>query len=297
MKNTTGRPSIASIQHQLKQLALAENKAYQLILTRYFQERLLFRLAVSGYETQFCLKGGTWLYAIEGQKSRPTLDIDLLAIGLARETDQLPGIFSEIGRMSCQTDGVHFDTASLTAESIAKVGPYPGVRLKLPASLGNIRQVMQIDIGFGDVVTPAPVRMSYPTLLAMEPPQLLAYSLETVIAEKFEAMIDLAQINSRMKDFYDVYQLLLRQPYTDITLMEAIRQTFRWRQTLARANHPLFSPDFSRDPRRSSQWQAFLRKTGLADSLSFIDVMDLITTRLLPIYQILVSEAADKRTA
>ena len=291
MKNTT-----ASIQHQLKQLAVAEKKAYQLILTRYFQERLLFRLATSPYEAQFCLKGGTLLYAIEQQKSRPTLDIDLLALGLTRETDRLPAIFREIGRIRCETDGVHFDTTLLTAEPITKVGPYPGVRLKLPASLGNIRQVMQIDIGFGDVVTPAPVPMSYPTLLAMEPPQLLAYSLETVIAEKFDAMIDLAEINSRMKDFYDVYQLLSGKRYTDNTLLEAIRQTFRWRQTMVRANHPLFSPGFSRDPRRNNQWQAFLRKTGLADSLAFIEVMDLITVKLSPVYQLLVREADDKLT-
>ena len=291
MKNTT-----ASIQHQLKQLAVAEKKAYQLILTRYFQERLLFRLATSPYEAQFCLKGGTLLYAIEQQKSRPTLDIDLLALGLTRETDRLPAIFREIGRVRYETDGVHFDTTRLTAEPITKVGPYPGVRLKLPASLGNIRQVMQIDIGFGDVVTPAPVPMSYPTLLAMEPPQLLAYSLETVIAEKFDAMIDLAEINSRMKDFYDVHQLLSGDRYTDTTLVEAIRQTFRWRQTMVSANHPLFSPGFSRDPRRNSQWQAFLRKTGLADSLAFIEVMDLITVKLLPVYQLLVREAENKPT-
>lgn len=296
MKKTIEPRSVASIQHQLKQLAIGEKKAYQLILTRYFQERLLFRLATSAYEAQFCLKGGALLYAIEQQTSRPTLDIDLLALGLTRETDRLPAIFREIGRISCETDGVRFDTAHLTAEPITKVGPYPGVRLKLPASLGNIRQVMQIDIGFGDVVTPAPVLMSYPTLLAMEPPQLLAYSLETVIAEKFDAMIDLAEINSRMKDFYDVYRLLAGGQYTDPTLIEAIRQTFRWRQTMVRADHPLFGAGFSRDPRRSSQWQAFLRKTGLADSLTFTDVMDLITVKLLPVYQLLVREADTKPT-
>jgi predicted nucleotidyltransferase component of viral defense system len=200
--------AIASIQYQLKQLAVAEGKAYQLVLTRYFQERLLFRLAASAYSNQFCLKGGTLLYAVEQQKSRPTLDIDLLAMGLSRETDRLPQIFSEIGGIDYEMDGVVFDTATLTAEPITKAGPYPGVRLKLPVSLGNIRQPLQIDVGFGDIVTPAPVRMSYPTLLAMEQPQILAYSLETVIAGKFDAMIDLAEINSRMKDFYDVYRLL-----------------------------------------------------------------------------------------
>lgn len=124
--------SIASIQHQLKQLAIADGKSYQLVLTRYFQERLLFRLAASVYNDQFCLKGGTLLYAIEQQKSRPTLDIDLLAMGLTRETDRLPQIFSEIGEIAYDTDGVVFDSARLTAEPITKAGPYPGVRIKLP---------------------------------------------------------------------------------------------------------------------------------------------------------------------
>lgn len=289
MKNT-----VASIQHQLKQLAIAEGKAYQLVLTRYFQERLLFRLATSVYNDQFCLKGGALLYAMEGQKSRPTLDIDLLAMGLTRETDRLPPIFSEIGGIDYETDGVVFDSTRLTAESITKEGPYPGVRLKLPASLGNIRQVLQIDVGFGDVVVPNPVRMSYPTLLAMEQPQLLAYSPETVIAEKFDAMIDLAEINSRMKDFYDVYRLLAAQHYTEPTLEEAISQTLRWRQTILQANHPLFSVHFATHPPRVRQWEVFLKKTGLADSLPFMDVMEVIRAKLLPIYQTLVEDDAAK---
>ncbi len=284
------KKTVASIQHQLKQLAVAEGKAYQLVLTRYFQERLLFRLAVSVYNDQFCLKGGTLLYAIEQQKSRPTLDIDLLAMGLTRETDRLPQIFSEIGRINYHTDGVVFDSSRLTTELITKAGPYPGVRLKLPVSLGNISQFLQIDVGFGDIVTPAPVRMSYPTLLAMEQPQILAYSLETVIAEKFDAMIDLAEINSRMKDFYDVYRLLAAERYEEPTLREAIGQTLRWRQTVVTPNHPLFSAGFATNPQRARQWQSFLRKTGLADSLPFVDVMGLITAKLCPIYQTLIGE-------
>lgn len=289
--------SIASIQHQLKQLAVAEGKAYQLVLTRYFQERLLFRLEASAYNTQFCLKGGTLLYAIEQEKSRPTLDIDLLAMGLPHETDRLTQIFSEIGRIDYETDGVVCDPTALTTESITKAGPYPGVRLKLPVSLGNIRQSLQIDVGFGDVVTPAPVRMSYPTLLAMERPQILAYSLETVIAEKFDAMIDLAEINSRMKDFYDVYRLLITERYSESTLREAIGQTLRWRQTVVPKNHPLFSTDFAINPPRTRQWQSFLRKTGLAESLPFVEVMELITAKLLPIYQTLVEKAETKPRA
>lgn len=290
------RNIIASIQHQLKQLAIAEGKAYQLILTRYFQERLLFRLAATAYKAQFCLKGGTLLYALEQEKSRPTLDIDLLALNLTRQTDRLAVIFSEISQVRCDPDGVVFGSTLPTTESITKAGPYPGIRVKLPVTLGNIQQILQIDIGFEDVVTPAPVQMLYPTLLAMEPPAILAYSVETVIAEKFDAMIDLAEINSRMKDFYDVYRLLTGTRYSAPTLTEAIRQTFRWRQTPVRAYHPLFSSGFVLDARRRGQWQAFLRKSELDPSLSFDEVMRGIVDTLLPIYQLLLQEATKRET-
>ncbi|MBO0953360.1 nucleotidyl transferase AbiEii/AbiGii toxin family protein, partial [Fibrella forsythiae] len=126
MKNT-----IASIQHQLKELAVADGKAYQLILTRYFQKRLLFRLAASAYSAQFCLKGGPLLYALEQEKSRPTLDIDLLTVSLSRQTEQRPQIFAQISGLDYPPDGVVFDAATLKGEPIKKAGPYPGGRLKL----------------------------------------------------------------------------------------------------------------------------------------------------------------------
>ena len=168
---------------------------------------------------------------------------------------------------------------------ITNEGAYPGIRLKIGASLGNIRQVMQIDIGFGDVVTPAPTRMDYPTLLAMESPRVQAYSIETIIAEKFEAMIDLAQINSRMKDFYDVYRLLQGEHYEESTLNQAVTNTFDWRQTAANPEHPLFTDDFATDQKRMGQWMTFLRKSGLDTRLEFTEVMETITQKLLPIYQ------------
>lgn len=189
------RNNIASIQSMLKHIAQEEGKAYQLILTRYFQERLLFRVFSSVYALNFCLKGGALLYALEQEKSRPTLDVDLLALQLSNEAPRLIEVFTEIGTIEYDTDGVILDTRTLTAVPITNEGAYPGIRIKIGVSLGNIRQVMQVDIGFGDVVTPAPTRMQYPTLLAMDSPQVQAYSIETIIAEKFEAMIDLAQIN------------------------------------------------------------------------------------------------------
>ena len=198
-------------------------------------------------------------------------------------------MFTEIGSIEYDADGVTFDTQTLSAIPITNEGTYPGIRIKIAASLGNIRQVMQVDIGFGDVVTPAPTRMEYPTLLAMDSPQVQAYSIETIIAEKFEAMIDLAQINSRMKDFYDVYRLLQGGQYEESTLNQAITNTFTWRQTVAEPAHPLFTDDFATDYKRTGQWTAFLRKLGLNTRLEFTEVMKTITQKLHPVYQRIVN--------
>ena len=281
---------VASLQSKLRQIAQADGKSYQLILTRYFQERLLYRLFMSDYRTHFCLKGGALLYAIEQERSRPTLDIDLLAIDLSNEIPQLRAVFEVIGAIEYETDGVRFDTSELTATPITHESLYPGLWLKIVARLGTIQQVLQIDIGFGDIVTPGPTPMAYPTLLVMEAPQVLAYSRETVIAEKFEAMIDLAQLNSRMKDFYDVYRLLEGGQYTAQTLQDAIRNTFRWRQTVCEASHPLFRIEFANDLQRKGQWKAFLTKSGLDTGLEFTRVMQMITRHLYPIYQQLIAQ-------
>ena len=278
---------IASIQSRLKQIARQEGKAYQLILTRYFQERLLFRVFSSAYAANFCLKGGALLYALEQEKSRPTLDVDFLALQLANEPARMLAVFREISGIVYEDDGVRFETGTLTAVAITNEGAYPGIRLKMEARLGNIHQGMQIDIGFGDVVTPAPRQMDYPTLLAMASPRVLAYSIETIIAEKFEAMIDLGQINSRMKDFYDVYRLLEGEHYEIATLSQAIGNTFSWRQTVTQSPHPLFSDEFARDQRRVAQWRAFLHKSGLDEGLDFTQVMATITRKLYVIYELI----------
>lgn len=276
---------ILSIQGKLRQLAQIDGKNFQLILIRYFQERLIYRLSISHYRENFCLKGGTLLYALEQEKSRPTLDIDLLGLKMSAEHAHLIKVFIEICEKNDEQDGVIFNTNSLIATEITKEGKYSGVRLKVEAQLGNIRQNLQIDIGFGDIIIPKPMLMVYPTLLEMNEPHIWAYSIESVIAEKFEAMIDLAETNSRMKDFYDVFQLLQSGNIQEDNLNEAIVQTFRRRQTQFIDAHPLFNNTFSRDEKRNQQWLAFLRKTKLDETIDFQEVMQVIKTNLLPIYE------------
>jgi predicted nucleotidyltransferase component of viral defense system len=277
--------NIASIQTKLRQLAQSDGRNYQLILIRYFQERLIYRISVSDYSENFCLKGGTLLYAWEQEKSRPTLDIDLLSLRIMPEQSHIKNVFTEICQKNNEQDGVTFDVNSLVTSEISKEAKYTGVRVKIEAYLGNIRQNLQIDIGFGDIITPRPIFMVYPTLLEMNMPHIWAYSIESVIAEKFEAMIDLAEANSRMKDFYDIYHLLKSPNLQMEILSEAISQTFKRRQTVYRNGHPLFDDAFAIDAKRQTQWSAFLRKSKLNEMLDFQLVMNIIREHLLPIYK------------
>jgi predicted nucleotidyltransferase component of viral defense system len=285
MKNLT-----ASIQAKLKQIANSEKKSYQLILTRYFQERLLYRIFISTYKTHFCLKGGALLYAFEKEASRPTLDIDLLGLEIANNLLHFKKVFYEICCIDDVTDAVTFNLDSLTTSKINKVDKYSGVRVKVEVRLGNIKQNLQVDIGFGDVVTPNPVAMDYPTLLDMNIPKIQAYSIETLIAEKFEAMISLAEMNSRMKDFYDIYSLLLHKKYDSDILKKAIFNTFQKRKTDFIANHSLFEDKFAENEKMLVQWKSFLVKSTLDTNIAFVEVLSLIKVELLPVYEALKEE-------
>lgn len=283
------KTSIPSIQSRLKNVAQRKNKTYQIILIRYFIERLIYRLSISPFKNNFCLKGGALLYAFEQAVSRPTMDLDLLGLQIANEQTELKKIFQAICQLPCADDGVSFIHESVTTSEIEKESKYSGIRLKIDARLGNIRQLMQIDIGFGDVITPAPVEMSYPTLLPMPMPQILAYSVETVIAEKFEAMISLAALNSRMKDFYDIYGLFKNSSPNLEVLENAIHNTFQKRETAFSDNHVLFTKDFLENDKRQQDWNAFLKKMNI-EFVDFPTVMSLITECLKPIYDKLKQE-------
>jgi hypothetical protein len=221
------------------------------------------------------------------------MDLDLLGLRISNDEDEMKAVFQAICQIECKEDCVSFLHETITTDEIKKEGRYSGVRVKIDGRLGNIRQMSQIDIGFGDIVTPSPVDMTYPTLLQLPEPKILAYSLETVIAEKFEAMISLAAQNSRMKDFYDVYRLLLSFDINDAVLKTAIQNTFNRRETPFERNHVVFSTEFINSPKRQQEWGAFLRKMGRfieVDPLTFEKVMLVIQSRLAPIYDSLYAE-------
>jgi len=277
--------SAKSIRTALKNIAAKENIDFQIIITRYFHERLLFRVANSQYADKFFLKGGALLYAIEGLHIRPTLDIDLLAKKISNDKEQLKQIFRTICSLKSDEDCVVFDIGKMETENIIEEDKYNGIRVLVDAMLDTIKQRLQIDIGFSDIITPAPVNLIYPVLLdELTKPEIQAYSIETIIAEKFHAMITLGTFNSRMKDFYDVYILLKNNDIKDMNLKEAILQTFKNRKTDFVKEHELFSENFHLNQNRQMLWSAFLHKMKITENLDFSFVINNIMQRLYPIY-------------
>ena len=194
-----------SIRTRLLNLAKEEKQEYMKVLVRYLHERLLFRISASPYKSHFLLKGSSLLFALDGFKARPTIDIDLLGERISNDRENLKEVFQKVCAIECEDDGVTFDADSLELEPIAVEKKYPGTCVKVVAHLDTIIQQVSVDIGFGDVITPYPLSLDYPSLLPDVPSvELYAYSLETLIAEKFHTMIDRDESNSRMKDFFDV---------------------------------------------------------------------------------------------
>jgi predicted nucleotidyltransferase component of viral defense system len=279
----------ASIRAKLKNIADKERKPFDFILMLYFVERLLFKLSISRYSDQFVLKGGLLLYIIMNEKARPTKDIDLLAGEIANNLDVLRGIFADVSAIPSD-DAVTYDAESITTERIKEDADYEGVRIKIIARLGNARKSLQFDIGFGDVVIPKPDILEYPTLLDMSKPIIKAYSKESVIAEKFEAMLYLAELNSRMKDFYDIYSLCISFNFEGRVLYEAVLQTLIRRGTHTPKEPTVFSDDFAGNKDKATQWSAFKRRASVGDNIDFRKAVETITIFLKPIYERILSE-------
>lgn len=250
-----------SIRSKLLNIAKEENTFYQTILTRYFQERLLYRISQTRYRNNFYLKGGALMYAYERFAARPTLDIDFLGNNISNEGESIVKAFKEICSVPYEEDGVTFDVEQITDQNITEFKDYHGIRLSIPVRMDTISQVMTMDIGFGDVVTPKPVDLDYPILLEHLPSaKILAYSLETVIAEKLHAVVDLADQSSRMKDYYDLYTILHNEKFDVDVLQEAIIRTFENRHTPYDDNTMFFRKEFSENQQMQVRWQAFIKK-------------------------------------
>lgn len=270
----------ASVRAKLLNQSRASRQPFDLILVRFALERLLYRLSISAHVERFVLKGAMLLTTWFEDSLRPTRDLDLLGFG-DPDPDVMQATFAEILAIEFN-DGVLFDAASLRVDRIREAVDYGGVRLKAIADVGGARVPVAIDVGFGDALEPGAEVLDYPTLLDQPAPKLRAYARETVVAEKFQAMVALGRANSRMKDFYDIWLLATSFAFEGDRLARAIKATFERRETIIPEQLPdALTYDFGEDPAKVQQWEAFKRDLG-ADPGSLADVCAALASFLGP---------------
>jgi hypothetical protein len=229
------------------------------------------------------------MFILTDFKGRPTKDMDLLAEQVSNDMEYIKKVFTEICEIKCEDDGLNFITNRIEVEEIKKDADYQGVRVKVVCLLGSAKSTLQLDIGFGDIVVPKPQMIECPVLLNLDAPKIKVYSLESVISEKFQAMVVLSVSNSRMKDFYDIYTLLTSNKFDGRKLQEAIFQTFQRRHTILEKETIIFEDEFIQDKNRNIMWNAFLKKIN-AEYIEFSEVMKYIIEFLKPMYDSIVQE-------
>jgi predicted nucleotidyltransferase component of viral defense system len=265
-------------------------EVFDLTLTRYAIERFLYRLTRSAYADQFVLKGAILFVVWTGQMYRPTRDVDLLGYGDS-SVETLTRLFKEICAVEVEPDGLIFDVNTIQVEEIRQTQEYPGQRVRLQAHLGQARILLQIDVGFGDVITPTAPEVEYPSLLDFPAPRLRVYPKETVIAEKFQAMVVLGFINSRMKDFYDVWLMSKEFSFEGRLLAQAIQATFERRQTEIPQSSPVaLTPDFGQNVDKQKQWRAFLKRNRADGHKEFAEIILELSNFLMPPIGALVNQ-------
>jgi predicted nucleotidyltransferase component of viral defense system len=265
------------------ELARKQGEDFQLVLTRYVIERLLYRLSRSEHGKQFVLKGAMLFRLWADQPHRPTRDLDLLGKG-EPSLEVLTHVFHDVCGLAVEDDGLTFDPATVTAERIKEDQEYEGVRVGCRVHLGQARIDLQIDVGFGDAVVPHPTRVTYPTMLEFPAPALRAYPRQAVVAEKYQAMVTLGIGNSRMKDFFDLWVLAKQFAFDGPSLCQSIQATFHRRKTPLPAAPPLaLTTAFGTDAAKVKQWVAFVKRGKLNVSGATLEqVCEFLSGFLMP---------------
>jgi predicted nucleotidyltransferase component of viral defense system len=259
-----------SIRQRLKNLSKIRNRPFDEILRYYAIERFLYRLSISTHAEKFFLKGGLMLKVWDSMSHRATMDIDLLA-RTSNQIQNLHKIISDVATIPYEEDAIAFDTQNLILRNTQTTGDYNGVSASFSAKLFTTKIPILIDIGFNDIIIPEAQKIQYPTLLRMPEPTLWGYTLETVIAEKLEAIVKLALVNTRMKDFYDLWTIIQHHEIQPDRLRIAITDVFANRGTTLK--HPIaFTPAFYEAKETQQRWNNFLSSMGKEDA-SFKDVI------------------------
>lgn len=297
-ENVSGGVSITSaisVKERLKKQAAEDGKTMQDKLVTFGLERTIYRLSVSRYVERFTLKGGIFLYALfAGEYARATMDIDLLAQRISNDADEMKKVFGDIFSIECD-DALKFDLNTLEVINITEFKEYHGVNISIMGYLDRTMVPVSIDIGFGDVIYPERMKMEFPVLLDMEVPEVYAYSIYSVIAEKFEAFVSLGLANGRYKDFYDIYVLADRYNLDGAQLKNAVVETFTHRGTTF-GDIVAFDNDFTADVTRQRRWKAFIKKKKALVKVEFEETMHLLQELLLPIVDAIYNDEPFRRT-
>lgn len=277
----------------MQEAARREGEDFQLVLTRYGLERLLYRLSQSTHKNTFVLKGAVLFQIWSTIPHRATRDVDFLARGDSSAA-RFEQIFRELCVATVEDDGLEFLPESVRCEGIKEDAEYQGLRIRMEARLERATIRFHFDIGFGDVITPAPAEVQYPTLLDFPGPRLLAYPKETVVAEKYQALVMLGMVNSRMKDFFDLWVMAREYGFDGTVLCQAIAATFARRQTELPADTPVgLSAGFASDAIKKRQWEAFVKKGRLSTGgIALEEVLSALRELLLPPSHAAANEAA-----
>jgi len=273
----------ASVRQRLLIKARGTGRPFGELLQYFAMERFLYRLSKSRYTDHFVLKGALMLNVWQAPLTRPTMDIDLLG-RIENSIENITEVTREICQQEVEPDGIVFDVTNIDAEHIAEDADYEGIRIRFRGSLDTARIVMQLDIGFGDTVFPSSESVNYPTILDLPAPRIRGYSKESTIAEKFEAMVKLGILNSRMKDFFDIWLMSRQFDFDGSILAEAIMKTFSTRGTIMQTEPIALTNAFAKDTTKATQWRGFLRKNRLVDvPQNLVEVTTGIATFLGPV--------------
>jgi predicted nucleotidyltransferase component of viral defense system len=255
----------ASIRQRLLTKARETNRPFSELLQYFAMERFLYRLSKSSYADNFILKGALMLTVWEAPLTRPTMDIDFLG-RIENSVETLVRVTRGICQQEVEPDGIVFDVTDMDAERIAEDADYEGIRIRFRGSLDTARFVIQLDIGFGDIIVPSSESMNYPTILDLPAPRLRGYSKEATIAEKFEAIVKLGILNSRMKDFFDIWLISRRFDFDGSLLAKAITKTFSTRGTKIPSEPLALTDAFAKDTTKATQWRGFVRRNRLSEA-------------------------------
>lgn len=278
----------ASVLAKLKNKAKASGISYQQCLQLFFQEEFLRRLAASKYAENFVLKGGLFIYTLTNFESRATVDVDFLMRGLNNDLVRMDEIIAEILAVPTGNDFVTFKTSK--AEPIALQRKYHGVSMQITGYIKNVRVPFNVDIGVGDIIIPHPERRSIQTQLdGYEKPEILTYSLESTIAEKFDAILQRFELTGRMKDFYDIYYLFRTFDFDGLKLQTAIQETLQNRGTAYEKESFNRVIALADDEDMQTKWRFFL-KTLSNPEISFQNIMMGIRRFLEPVWEAILKQ-------